>query len=128
MWSPRYGSPQSRFRACIRDRLIDHVNGGAATAVDPCCLSATDNQRKSSGVPQELKVGLFSTAMLQSGWRPEKFLQRHLSPNFCRLARLVRLAPQSELKRMPMAHSIFHGDACFAWFKIWESPSKCMRY
>jgi hypothetical protein len=34
-----------------------------------------------------------------------------------------------KLKRMPMPHSMFHGNACFAYFKkIWDIALECTRY
>jgi len=39
------------------------------------------------------------------------------------------IASQMELKAMPMAHSMFHGNACFALFNnTWDIASECTRY
>ena len=38
------------------------------------------------------------------------------------------ISSQMKLKRMPMPHSMFHGNACFAFKKIWDIALQCTRY
>jgi hypothetical protein len=38
------------------------------------------------------------------------------------------ISSQMKLKRMPTPHSMFHGNACFAYFKkIWDIALECTR-